>query len=91
MGAINTFGSSAPSSRSLMAPPNNAFAVTPHDVNELTYVARELYVGTAGDVVVLHAGDTVAVTYKNVSGLLCGFFKQVKATGTTATNIVARY
>ena len=67
-----------------------AVAVVPSDTDELVNVARELYVGVAGDVSVIHAGDTVAVVYKDVQGLLSGFIKQVKATGTTATSIIAR-
>jgi len=85
--ATNTFREGG----NVLSPPNNAFAVVPSDADELACIARELFVGVAGDVSVIHAGDTVAVVYKNVQGLLCGFFKQVKSTGTTATNIIARY
>jgi hypothetical protein len=89
--AINTFDPVPDYNRGVMEPPNNAFAVTPNNANELPFVARELYVGVAGDISVIHAGDSVAVVYKDVQGLLCGFFKQVNATGTTATSIIARY
>lgn len=73
------------------SPPARAFAVTPSDVDELAQVVQSLYVGTVGDLVVIHQCDSVAVTYKAVVGLISGMFRQVKATGTTATNIIARY
>jgi hypothetical protein len=73
------------------SPPAHAFVVTPSDVDDLPYIARELYVGVAGDVSVVHQGDSVAVVYKGVSGLICGMIRKVTATNTTATDISARY
>ena len=76
----------------LTAPAGNAFAITPHDSNDLSNVTRGLYVGATGDVVVVTAnGDEVTLT-----ALAAGVFhpiraKQVKSTNTTATNIVGVY
>ncbi len=84
-------------------PMQHAFAVTPSDSVELTAIPRGLYIGGAGDVTVILRGDpingtspatqttTVPVTYKAVPAgtLLPIAAAYVKATGTTATNIVA--
>lgn len=73
----------------LAGPYTHAAAVTPHDVNELGYTTRALYVGTAGALkVVTGEGDTV--TFGNVGvGELHIRVKQVFSTGTAAANIVA--
>ena len=76
----------------LASPASNAFSITPHDSNELSNVTRGLYVGVAGDVVVVTAGgDEVTLV-----ALAAGVFhpiraKQVKLTNTTATDIVGVY
>jgi len=68
------------------------FAVTPHDTNLFPTLARGLYIGGAGDVTVTGQDDTdvtfVGVPAGSMMGIRC---KRVKATGTTATNIVALY
>jgi hypothetical protein len=71
----------------------NLAAVTPHDTNELTYTARALYIGGAGDVALIAGGDSAAVTLASVPAgtILPIRAKVVKSTGTTATNIVALY
>lgn len=66
---------------------NDGFAVTPSDSNMI--YARIFYVGGAGDItLVTPAGSTL--TFKSVP---IGFFyvsaSKIKATGTTATNIIA--
>lgn len=73
----------------LESPANGAFAITPHDTNELSLVTRGIYVGGAGDAVCVMADDT-EVTF---TGLLAGQVypfqvKQVKATNTTATSLI---
>jgi hypothetical protein len=65
-------------------------AVTPSDTVEFS-LCRALYVGVGGNVTVL--SDGVPVTFLNVpTGLVLPVeTTQVRATGTTATNIVALY
>ena len=70
-------------------PGERAVAVTPN--NSTTFEAtRGVFVGTAGDLVVRFAGDTVNVTLKNVvAGVTHPWsIVRVAATGTTATDIV---
>lgn len=72
-------------------PGTSLFAVTPSNSTVFTQAARQLYIGTGGDVVVV-TEDDVIVTFKNVpAGFYLGpfFIKKVNATGTTASNIVA--
>ena len=67
------------------------FNVSPSDVTVFSPAIRQLYVGTAGNVTLV-TEDGVTVLYANVNaGSHIGpfFVKQVKATGTTASNIVA--
>ncbi len=75
------------------SPARAAAAVTPNDDTDLAGGCRGLYVGTGGDLALILAEDSAAVTFKNaISGTvlpLC--VKRVKATGTTATDIVALY
>lgn len=72
-------------------PANKAQAVTPNDGADLTNVSRALWVGSGGDLSLIFRGDTAAVTIKNVpDGFLVPFrVKRVRATGTTATDIVS--
>lgn len=73
-------------------PAVHAVAVTTHDTNELGYVTRALYVGGAGNVeVVMQGGETVVFSAVPVGAVLPIRVKQVKATGTTATLILALY
>jgi hypothetical protein len=77
----------------LDSPPRKAFAVTTHDTNELSNVSRGLWIGGAGDVTVILADDSAAVTLSAVPAgtLLPLQAKIVKATATTATLIIALY
>ena len=74
----------------LQAPARNAAEVTKNDAADLPFVARNLYVGTAGDLRVTLLSGAV-VTYKNVPAGYekQGRFKRVWDTGTTAADIVA--
>lgn len=78
----------------LSNPAQKAAAITPHDTNALSGgVCRGIYVGGAGNLAVICADDTNAVTF---TGVLAGTIypicaKIVKSTGTTATNLVALY
>lgn len=73
----------------LSSPASHAAAVTPNDSADLSTAARALYVGTAGNIsLVTTGGDTV--TLSNVAaGILPIRVARVRATGTTASNIVA--
>ena len=76
-------------------PPERAFAVTPSDTDELPVVTRGIYVGGAGDLAVVMAGDVVAnaVTLKAVpvGTYLPLAVRQVKNTNTTATLLIGMY
>lgn len=73
----------------IILPGRKLFAITPHNSNELSSIPRALWVGTGGDLSVIAQDDTVAVTLKVQSGSLVPVrVKVVKATGTTATDIV---
>ena len=71
-----------------------AAAVDPSGSNVvLDSITRGLYVGVTGDVVVIFAGDSAAVT---LVGLAAGVWhpmqiQQINQTGTTATSIVVGY
>lgn len=71
-------------------PARDAFAIAPSDGAALATLPRALYVGTGGTLVVRCADSAADVTLKNVASgqildLRVGF---VRATGTTATDIV---
>ena len=67
-------------------------AVTPHDTNELAHTTMALWVGGAGNVSVVDAkGNTVTITGVAAGTRLPISVNKVRATGTTATNIVALY
>ncbi len=77
---------------SAAAPPRRAEAVTPSDTTDLTYYAKGLYVGQAGDVTVLMtaAPDGAAVTFKaHPIGYLPVQVRRVLETGTTAAFVLA--
>lgn len=76
---------------SLSSPSRAPFAVTPSDTVDLLPVPKALYIGTGGTVVVRGIGAAADVTFKNVaSGQVIDVrARLVKATGTTAADIVA--
>lgn len=78
---------------SVSAPASRAVAVAPHDVNALADIPKALFVGTGGQLVLRGSGGGVDVTFKNVAdGTVIPFRAQfVRATGTTAADIVALY
>jgi hypothetical protein len=70
----------------------NAIAVTPSDSTDLTHVASSLWVGGAGNLsVIMAGGQTVAFTSIPAGVHLRISVTRVRATGTTATNVVALY
>lgn len=71
-------------------PCRNAAAVTPSDSADLGNVTRAIYVGGAGDlVVVTAAGQTVAISGVTAGSLLPLAVARIKETSTTATKITA--
>jgi hypothetical protein len=74
------------------APAVRGFAVTPSDSTNFDFMVRALYVGGAGNIVVVLPDDT-ALTF---SGVTAGSFlpvraKRVNSTNTTATLILGLY
>lgn len=73
-------------------PGYSGFVITPHDTNILPSIVRGIYVGVTGHVTLVDPeGNTVL--FKNATqGTILPFrAKQVKATGTTATDLVGIY
>jgi hypothetical protein len=87
MPAVNPFLNTG---MSPVFPAVSLVAITPSDSSDLTTMVRQIYAGVAGDVCVIDsAGNTV--TFVGVqAGSTIGPFavSRVKATGTTATNLV---
>lgn len=81
---------STQSERLAAFPADSAAAITPSDVNDLENHTRGLYIGGAGDVKVIMANGTEAVTF---TALAVGVVhplrvRRVYDTDTTATAIV---
>ena len=88
-----TYASIDPGSPTVVTdyPASHAAAVTPSNTTDLTYVARGLYIGVAGNVTLDTQGGESSVLF---TGLLAGTIlpvltTRVRSTGTTATSIVA--
>jgi hypothetical protein len=82
--ALNTAG--------LNAPASNAFAISPSNTADLATATRFLYVGSAGDIAVDLVGGDANVIFKSVPvGIFPLRVKRVRATGTTATNLIGAY
>jgi len=75
----------------LDSPANNIVSVTPDD-SDLATDFRSLYVGVAGNVAIVSTGgDTVTFVGVLAGSILPVRCRQVKSTGTTATNIIGLY
>lgn len=75
-------------SEGLSSPANDWFDVTPSDGTELAQIPRALFIGAGGDLVLTDAGGNDS-TFKVLSGQLLPVRPTfVKATGTTATDII---
>lgn len=71
-----------------------AKAITPNDNTDLSYVTKGVYVGGSGDITATMAdGVSGDVVFKAVpvGAVLPIAVSRVKATGTTATNLVALF
>jgi hypothetical protein len=71
-------------------PIHQAAAITPHDSNTIDE-ARALYVGGAGDVILTVNGTDITFTGMLAGNIYPIYYTAVKATGTSATNLVALY
>jgi hypothetical protein len=78
---------------SMIAPAVRAAAVAPHDVNALAELPKALFVGSGGHLVVRGAEGAADVVFKNLPDAALLPFRAlfVRATGTTAGDIVALY
>lgn len=74
-------------------PLSKALAVTPSNTVDLAATADALYIGVTGDVALILADDSAAVTFVGaVAGSILRLkVKRVLVTGTAATDIVALY
>lgn len=75
------------------APARRAVAVVPHDTAELADIPKALYVGTAGNITMRGVDGSSDQLWKNVpAGALIPFRARfVRATGTTAADLLALY
>lgn len=78
---------------SVSAPATRGGAVVPHDVTPLPDVPKALFVGSGGHLVARGAGGGGDVMFRNVAAGTVLPFRAlfVRATGTTAADIVALY
>lgn len=64
--------------------------VVPHDTNELEFVSNGILCATGGVAVIVAVDDNVAVSLPVVAGQIYPIrVKSIRASGTTATGIVA--
>lgn len=76
--------------RSSSGPATRLRAVTPHDTNELPFVSNGIIAGGAGNVAIVALEDTNPVIVPILAGQLLPIrARLIRATGTTATGIVA--
>ncbi|MBV7258275.1 spike base protein, RCAP_Rcc01079 family [Erythrobacter crassostreae] len=77
--------------QSPLTPSEHAFAVTPDDVVALPTIPKYLYVGTGGSIALRTKDASADVSFLNVpdGGYLYVRAEFVRASGTTATDIVA--
>lgn len=75
------------------APATNAVAVTPHDSAALNDIPKALYIGSGGTLVVRGVNGASDCVFANIAdGTVLPFrASHVRASGTTAANIVALY
>jgi hypothetical protein len=78
---------------SLTAPARRALAIVPSDSDALPDIPKALYVGTGGNIIMRGAGGAADQLWKNVQdGSILPFRVQfVRATGTTASDLLALY
>lgn len=64
-----------------------SYAVAPHDINAMP-IGRALLVGVGGDVTGRLVGDSADMVFKLPQGIHALQFAYIRATGTTATNMI---
>ena len=73
----------------LESPATDAFSVSPNDAGDLPMVTRALYIGGGGDLsVVMKDGTTVTFSSLSSGAILPIRASRVRATDTTASDIV---
>lgn len=77
----------------ISAPATRAVAVVPHDSNALVDIPKALFVGTGGTIVLRGVGGGADTTWRNLaSGAVVPVRAEfVRATGTTASDLLALY
>lgn len=83
----------AASADAVSAPARDAAPLVPHDTNPVAITPKALFIGTGGHLVVRGVNGSADVTFRNLaSGSVLPFRPGfVRATGTTASDIVALY
>lgn len=73
------------------APSRKPYAIVPHDTDPLPDVPKGIYVGTGGNVTLRGASGTADVVYRNLAdgSYIAVAASHVRATGTTASNMIA--
>ncbi len=73
-----------------MSPAQMCFAITPSDSADLPYATKAIYIGEAGDVVLVPVRGEGPVTFRNLpaGGILDVRARAIKAGGTTARELV---
>ncbi len=74
-----------------MAPAERCFAVIPSDTDLLSMATKALFVGTGGNITLRTVNGTEDVTFRNLpdAAVIDVRVAAVRATGTTAADIVA--
>jgi hypothetical protein len=72
-------------------PSHAPYSVTPSDSTELPIVPKGIYVGSGGDVTLRGIDGTADVTYRNLpdASYIAVRAQFIRATGTTASNLIA--
>lgn len=76
---------------SAQSPSRQPFAIVPDDIAALATVPKGIYVGTGGDVTLRGIDAGADVTYRNLpdASYIAVRASHVRATGTTAANLIA--
>jgi len=82
---------SFPEARQNTDPAQRTAEITPHDSTELDPIPKAIWVGTAGDLVYRGRYDSADRTAKVPQGVFPVLCKLIKATGTTASDLIALY